>query len=176
MNREEGIDIMNISLESFRGIRVLVAGDVMLDRYVHGEATRISPEAPVPVLSVREKTDVPGGAANVAANLSGLGCSVVLFGIAGKDEQAHILGSMLEGMGVENRLVYDGSRLTTTKTRIVSGIQQIVRCDEESSFPLGVEKEENVFLSLESRIPEADAVVLSDYGKGLFEEFCQACH
>ena len=168
MNREEGIDIMNISLESFRGIRVLVAGDVMLDRYVHGEATRISPEAPVPVLSVREKTDVPGGAANVAANLSGLGCSVVLFGIAGKDEQAHILGSMLEGMGVGNRLVYDGSRLTTTKTRIVSGIQQIVRCDEESSFPLGVEKEENVFLSLESRIPEADAVVLSDYGKGLF--------
>ncbi len=74
---------MNISLESFRGIRVLVAGDVMLDRYVHGEVTRISPEAPVPVLSVRERTDVPGGAANVAANLSGLG-SVALFGIAGK--------------------------------------------------------------------------------------------
>ena len=67
---------MNISLESFRGIRVLVAGDVMLDRYVHGEVARISPEAPVPVLSVRERADIPGGAANVAANLAGLGCSV----------------------------------------------------------------------------------------------------
>jgi len=162
------IDIMNISLESFRGIRILVVGDVMLDRYVHGDVARISPEAPVPVLSVRERADVPGGAANVAANLSGLGCSVALFGITGKDEQAHILDSMLEEMGVENCLVRDGSRPTTTKTRIVAGIQQIVRCDEESSFPAGPEIEDSLFLSLGSRIPEADAVVLSDYGKGFF--------
>ena len=159
---------MNISLESFRGIRILVVGDVMLDRYVHGDVARISPEAPVPVLSVRERADVPGGAANVAANLSGLGCSVALFGITGKDEQAHILDSMLEEMGVENCLVRDGSRPTTTKTRIVAGIQQIVRCDEESSFPAGPEIEDSLFLSLGSRIPEADAVVLSDYGKGFF--------
>jgi len=161
---------MNISLDIFKGIRVLVVGDVMLDRYVRGEVSRISPEAPVPVLSVTERTDVPGGAANVAANLRGLGCSVALWGITGSDEQAGILCSLLEELRIENCLVCDRNRSTTLKTRLVAGSQQIVRYDEESSEPVSRELEDRLFLSLENRVPEADAVILSDYGKGLFSK------
>jgi rfaE bifunctional protein kinase chain/domain len=152
----------NISLDTFKGIRILVAGDVMLDRYVRGEVSRISPEAPVPVLSVTERTDVPGGAANVAANLRGLGCSVALWGITGSDGQAGILGSLLEELRVENFLVCDRNRTTTSKTRLVADSQQIVRYDEESNEPVSSELEDRLFLSLESRISGADAVVLSD--------------
>ena len=158
----------NISLDTFKGIRVLVVGDAMLDRYVRGEVSRISPEAPVPVLSVTERTDVPGGAANVAANLRGLGCSVALWGITGSDGQAGILGSLLEELRVENFLVCDRNRPTTSKTRLVADSQQIVRYDEESNEPVSSELEDRLFLSLESCISGADAVVLSDYGKGLF--------
>ena len=94
----------NISLDTFKGIRVLVVGDAMLDRYVRGEVSRISPEAPVPVLSVTERTDVPGGGANVAANLRGPGCSDTLWGITGRDGQAGILGYLLAELPVESFL------------------------------------------------------------------------
>lgn len=159
---------MNISLNTFKGIRILVVGDVMLDRYICGDVYRISPEAPVPVLSVAEKTAVLGGAANVAANLAGLGCSVALWGVTGKDDHADVISSLIGKMEIENFLQADGSRPTTSKTRVVSQGRQIVRLDEELVKPVNPELEDAIFQTLEGHIAKADAVILSDYGKGVF--------
>ncbi len=158
---------MDISLNTFKGIRILVIGDVMLDCYICGDVSRISPEAPVPVLSVTEKTTSLGGAANVAANLAGLGCSVALWGVTGKDGNADAVSSLLGRTGVESFLRTEGSRPTTTKTRVVSLGRQIVRFDEETAKPVDPELEDELFQTLEGHVAGADAVILSDYGKGV---------
>ncbi len=160
---------MNISLNTFKGIRILVVGDVMLDRYVCGDVTRISPEAPVPVLSVLERRAVLGGAANVAANLAGLGCSAALWGVTGKDTRADEISYLLNRSGVDSFLQKDEDRPTTSKTRVVSRGQQIVRFDEELSTPLNFDTEDKIFQSLKPHIAKAHAIILSDYNKGVFQ-------
>jgi D-beta-D-heptose 7-phosphate kinase/D-beta-D-heptose 1-phosphate adenosyltransferase len=156
-------------------VRVLVAGDCMLDAYMNGVATRISPEAPVPVVEVAERRYVAGGAANVAANARGLGAKVTLAGVTGVDESGARLRAALEQMGVDmEALVEDDTRVTTMKTRVTSGGQQIVRFDEESRLPLSARIAAQLLRKCERAIDEADAIVISDYAKGVTREaFCR---
>jgi len=154
-------------LRCFPGRRVLVAGDVILDRYWWGDASRLSPEAPVPVVRKQRATAHPGGAANTAANLTALGAAVELFGVTGADPEAAELKSVLRECGVGSITLFaDPSRPTTTKTRVIATHQQIVRVDVEDTAPLTAEIANALLAALLSRLPVADALVVSDYAKG----------
>ena len=156
-------------------VGVLVAGDCMLDAYVSGTATRISPEAPVPVVEVARRRFAVGGAANVAANARGMGAVVKLAGVTGVDESAAVLRAELKKMEIGiDALVEDDSRVTTTKTRVTAGGQQIVRFDEESRLPLSARFASQFLRKCETVLDEADAIVISDYAKGVASEsFCR---
>ena len=150
-------------LDNAPSARILVAGDVMLDAYVSGTASRISPEAPVPVVSVSRRLYLPGGAANVAANILALGARVSLAGATGVDESAIRLRRELERTGADlYALVEDATRLTTTKTRITAHGQQIVRFDEEDDAPLSHSTESLLRARCEDVLPRVDACVVSD--------------
>ncbi|HEY7707476.1 MAG TPA: D-glycero-beta-D-manno-heptose-7-phosphate kinase [Gaiellaceae bacterium] len=157
-------------LERFPGTSVLVVGDVMLDEYVWGEVRRVSPEAPVPVVDVRTRTYVPGGAANVAAGVVALGGKAWLAGVVGDDDAARLLGEALAETGVEAGLTVDPSRPTTTKTRIVAQSQQVVRTDSEDRSPVAGDIADRIVDSIAGRLGEVDAVVLSDYAKGVVSQ------
>jgi rfaE bifunctional protein kinase chain/domain len=156
-------------------IRVLVAGDCMLDTYVIGAATRISPEAPVPVVEVRERRFMVGGAANVAANARGLGAIVTLAGVTGTDSDGTRLRSELQQLGIATEaLLEDDTRVTSVKTRVTAGGQQIVRFDEETRDPLSARMAAQLLRSCERVLDAADAIVISDYAKGVAAEaFCR---
>ncbi len=155
--------------------KVLVIGDVMLDRYVWGDVRRISPEAPVQVVRVLDRSEVLGGAGNVAANLAGLGCPVFLVGIKGADRAGELLGELLEKSGIKSGLVADSLRPTITKTRIMARGQQLLRLDEEEIAIPDNEVIDLLWGMIEKIMPGCGAVVLSDYGKGLLisESFVQ---
>jgi len=156
-------------------IRVLVAGDCMLDAYISGAATRISPEAPVPVVEVEERRFVVGGAANVAANARGLGARVTVAGVTGADAAGIRLRAELEQLGIATEaLVEDDARVTTVKTRVTAAGQQIVRFDEETRMPLSARMVAQLLRSCEGALEQAAAIVISDYAKGVAEEaFCR---
>lgn len=149
--------------------RVMVIGDVMLDRYVHGSASRLSPEAPVPVLRWMRDQRVPGGAANVAANIASLGGAVGLVGIVGADEGATQLASLLEGYGdhFETDFVVHRERPTTLKTRFVTNGQQLLRLDMEDARDIDADSEADLLDRVGRNIERCDVVVLSDYRKGV---------
>lgn len=155
------------SLRKLTEVRVLVVGDIILDRYIWGEVERISPEAPIPVLRTRERTFSLGGAANVAANLSGLGCRVMLAGIQGDDVSGETLASKLREIEIESLIVKDASRPTTIKTRMMANRQQLLRLDEEEKAPLNTRISAKLVDMVRAGIQECDAVILSDYGKGV---------
>lgn len=146
--------------------RVLVVGDVMMDTYLIGDAMRISPEAPVPVVRVEEIRHRLGGAGNVARNIAALKGQAVLVGFAGDDEDGRRLKTMLNEAGVEPRLVY-GKRPTTVKSRVMARNQQMIRLDRESLSPAAPEEYAALLGMLEPLLPDFDVVVVSDYGKGL---------
>jgi rfaE bifunctional protein kinase chain/domain len=155
-------------LTAFSGKRILIVGDVMLDEYVWGEARRISPEAPVPVVEIHTRTVMPGGAANTASNVASLGGRALLSGVVGRDQQAETLRAALARDGVDAKeLIVEEERPTTTKMRIVAHNQQIVRVDSEWRAPLRTELEDILLQWVEGRITETDACVLSDYDKGV---------
>lgn len=158
-------------LERGRGERFAVLGDFMLDRYLVGEASRISPEAPVPVVRFREETVRLGGAGNVARNLKALGAAVVSFGVVGDDsDRDQILRCLeAEGMGAEG-LVTDSSRVTTTKTRILAEHHPVVRWDREEDAPVSEPVAAELLRRCERLLPEVSAFVLSDYDKGVMTE------
>jgi len=160
----------------FHRPRVLVVGDLMLDRYLWGAVERISPEAPVPVVRLDHQTSVVGGAANVAANLSALGCKVSAAGILGTDEDGHQLLELLHAAGIETTAVLSTpDRPTTCKTRILGGRQQMLRFDVEKSGEPGSELKDLLLSRIEMLISGCSAIVLSDYGKGLLSDaVCQA--
>ena len=155
-------------LTRFHGARVVVLGDVMLDRYVYGSVERISPEAPIPVIDVQRIVDTPGGAANVARSAAALGAQVILLGVVGDDAGAEDLRLQLaDSPTVEMRLVTDASRPTSVKTRYVAEGQQVMRADRESRSTLCAAIERLVLERFSASLADADVVVLSDYAKGV---------
>jgi len=144
--------------------RVLVVGDVMLDRYWFGDVSRISPEAPVPVVKVERSEERPGGAANVARNAAALAAHTVLLSVVGQDEPAQALGRLLESEGVVASLQTDPDLATTVKLRVIGRQQQLLRIDFET-WP-NHESLQATLAEFRSRLPNVDVVVLSDYGKG----------
>jgi D-beta-D-heptose 7-phosphate kinase/D-beta-D-heptose 1-phosphate adenosyltransferase len=155
-------------LRRFPGSRVLVLGDVMLDEYVWGTVSRISPEAPVPVVAVRAETLKIGGAGNVAANIASLDGHAEIVGVVGTDPAAERLTQELTRAGVKaDGLVADGTRPTTIKSRVVAGSQHVVRFDRESDAPLSPAVRQRVLAQVRARLPQADVLLISDYAKGV---------
>jgi D-beta-D-heptose 7-phosphate kinase/D-beta-D-heptose 1-phosphate adenosyltransferase len=159
-------------LDELHSGRVAVIGDLMVDRYINGSVSRISPEAPVPVLLHGNVRIVAGGAANVAANVAGLGADVTLVGYVGADVEAGELRSALAAHPRVDlgRLVVDATRPTVTKTRVMSGRQQIVRIDAENPAAPGAEAEAALIAVGRQAIAQADVVVFSDYAKGVLSD------
>ena len=153
-----------LQLPSLKNLHVVVAGDLMLDRYWHGNAGRISPEAPVPVVAVDSVEDRPGGAANVAFNLASLGAQCILLGCVGRDAEGTALRRILEAAGVICDFVEVDSWATIQKVRVVSRQQQLLRSDFE--VPLPAAAAAALAAKLPSHLPKAAALVLSDYDKG----------
>lgn len=148
--------------------RVLILGDVMIDEYLLGSVERISPEAPVPVVEVSSARTLLGGAANVAANIRALGDEPILVGVAGQDDAAEKLGGLLESRGISrSHIVTDPSRPTTIKTRLIAHSQQVVRFDQERRTPLDEPTEKFILERINSQIDTINAVIISDYGKGV---------
>ena len=155
-------------LQRFSRCHVLILGDVMLDEYMWGTVSRISPEAPVPVVAVRSETVKVGGAGNVATNVAALGGRVSLIGLVGNDAAAERLGHELELAGVKSDgLIVDASRPTTIKSRVVAGSQHVVRFDRESDAPASRAVRRRVVAAVQERLPKADVLLISDYAKGL---------
>jgi rfaE bifunctional protein kinase chain/domain len=147
--------------------RVLVLGDVMLDAFIWGRVARISPEAPVPVVEVTGQSFHLGGAGNVAANVRSLGGHAVLAGTIGRDHAGRHIEEVLAEQGIEPRLVFtDVGRPTTVKTRIVAHGQQVVRTDREDAGDIAESAERALLEALRAELPEAAALVISDYQKG----------
>ncbi|WP_114416778.1 bifunctional D-glycero-beta-D-manno-heptose-7-phosphate kinase/D-glycero-beta-D-manno-heptose 1-phosphate adenylyltransferase HldE [Marinospirillum perlucidum] len=157
---------MKINLAAFEQARLLVAGDIMLDRYWQGGTSRISPEAPVPVVRVQDQDDRPGGAANVALNLASLGAQAQLTGIVGQDENARLLGERLQQSGVETCFHASERHPTITKLRVMSRNQQLLRLDFEEKL----ESEPGFTQAFSQALPEQDLIILSDYAKGTLQE------
>jgi rfaE bifunctional protein kinase chain/domain len=158
-------------LSALAGATVLSVGDVMLDEYLWGDVQRISPEAPVPVVEIRGRTHVAGGAANVAAGVVALGGQAYLAGLIGDDPAAAALRETLTSAGVStDDLVVDGARPTTCKTRVIAHAQQIVRTDVEDRSPLSATSEADLIARARVRVAEVDAIVVSDYRKGVITE------
>ena len=155
-------------LQSFKEKRVLIVGDLMVDEYVFGHVERISPEAPVPVVEAKG-TDVKlGGAANVANNLLSLGCKVSILGVVGNDRKGRLLIEMLENLGADvSWVLEDNERPTTVKTRIIAGSQQLLRVDWENRETVSGRILEKMLLTFEKNYVDFDAVIISDYGKGV---------
>lgn len=154
-------------LKRFPGQRIVVLGDVILDSYWWGQASRLSPEAPVPVVRRQRTTLQPGGAGNTAANLAALGARVTLFGVTGTDSHASDLRGALSAAGVDTgRLTADAARPTTTKTRVIAAHQQVVRVDLEETAPIAEDLAATVLAGFKQEIDTASAIVISDYAKG----------
>ncbi|MEB0261507.1 MULTISPECIES: D-glycero-beta-D-manno-heptose-7-phosphate kinase [unclassified Mucilaginibacter] len=150
---------------------ILVIGDLMIDHYIIGDATRLSPEAPVPIVNVKKEFTTPGGAANVAQNLLSLGAKISLAGITGDDADAVRLTDILveEGINIDG-IFKDTTRPTTVKTRIMAGSHQLVRVDREVTNPLTEALQAEFIEQIKAGIAQADIVIFSDYNKGLFSE------
>ncbi len=165
------IERFDAIVTSFPSKRFLVVGDVMLDRYVHGTVSRISPEAPVPVVRVGREESRLGGAANVAKNLASLGAQVYLCGVIGEDADEQMLTAKLKAQEIDSTfLLTVPGRPTTRKVRIIAHRQQVVRVDYESDLPLPGEVGEELARRVAEAIPAMDGVILSDYGKGIVSE------
>jgi len=152
------------ALPDTRKARVLVVGDVMLDRYWFGDVSRISPEAPVPVVKIERSEERPGGAANVARNAASLGAGAALLSVVGKDEPAQALARLLADCKVDASLTPDETVSTTIKLRVIGRQQQLLRIDFEN-WPTN-ESLRAKLADFEARLPNCDVVILSDYGKG----------
>jgi D-beta-D-heptose 7-phosphate kinase / D-beta-D-heptose 1-phosphate adenosyltransferase len=155
-------------------VRVVVVGDIMLDRYIWGEVERVSPEAPVPVVRASHRSEQPGGAANVAMNIVGLGAQATLLGFRGDDAEGIALEACLSRSGVVSAMMPISTHPTSCKLRILGGRQQMLRLDTEQTDGYPAEAHAGLLRGFESALESADAVVLSDYAKGVLSEgFCR---
>ena len=158
--------VLGLLESGFSKVKVLVVGDLMLDRYILGEVDRISPEAPVPVLRHAQRYERPGGAANVAMNLAGLGCRAFLAGFWGADGERDELAKLLESAGVDTAGVVTSSLPTISKTRIVARTQQMLRLDIESREAFPAEETQRLEARAVELVKKVHAIILSDYAKG----------
>lgn len=160
-------------MNSFKRMRIAVVGDLMLDRYVWGMASRISPEAPVPVVRLNKETRRLGGAANVAANITGMGGRAAVFGTIGQDDYGALLIDELKSAGIDTGgvIATGPDRQTTVKTRVIAGGQQIVRVDRETTSPLPVDVRQTMIDTIMTGLQtgQFDAVIMEDYAKGLLD-------
>ena len=158
-------------IENFKNQNILVVGDLMLDEYLWGEVNRISQEAPVPILDIKNITYVPGGAANTASNLSALKGKVFLVGVIGPEDKGRLLKEILEERGVDTQGVFvDENRKTTVKTRAIAKNQQMIRLDSEDRSPIELMYEQKIFNFVKEKIKEVKAIIISDYIKGVDTE------
>lgn len=178
MPKNAGIDISRLKklIPKLRGQRMGVLGDLMLDRYLWGTATRLSPEAAVPVVDFVQEQECLGGAGNVAVNLAALGAKVETFGVVGatkseEDEAGQALRACLAAAGITDcGVIADSGRVTTLKTRIIARHQQIVRVDRERRDVLSAETEDKVFRKFADAVGNLDGLVVSDYDKGVITD------
>jgi len=165
--KERLLEIKN----NFRKYNVAIIGDMMLDGYLWGEVNRISPEAPVPIVEIDNEFFRFGGAANVALNIAKLGANAIPFGLLGNDENANIFKKLISNENISSEfLLQDTLRPTTTKTRVISSGQQIVRIDKESKKQISDKLEMTLFNSLNANINNIDAIILEDYNKGVLSK------
>lgn len=162
--------LKNFVAENISKCKILVVGDAMLDKYYFGEVTRISPEAPVPINRVLEVKETLGGAANVAHNLSLLGCQTSLAARIGNENHGETFIKKLSARGIDFSLTVKTSQPTTTKIRIISGHQQMMRLDFEDTAELSGNDAENFLTNIFLQLENFDAVIISDYGKGICTE------
>ncbi len=157
------------ALTQFSSKTVLVVGDLMLDAYIWGDAMRISPEAPVPVVKVKSQEFMPGGAANVTRNLRGLDANVIAGGIVGEDPEGEQLVTLLHEVGIHSdSIIRTEERPTSVKTRIIARNQHVVRYDREYIATVSEEIQSRLFGKIEDQIESLDGLIIEDYGKGLF--------
>ncbi|CAN0575668.1 unnamed protein product, partial [Laminaria digitata] len=148
--------------------KVVCVGDVMLDRFVYGDVTRVSPEAPIPVCRVTNETAMLGGAGNVVRNLVSVGTSVAFIGVTGDDDIARDVDVLLRDLaGVTPTLIAEKDRPTTSKVRYVAGGQQLLRADREITTPIADDTADAVFAAAENALADAGVLIVSDYGKGV---------
>ena len=160
-----------MSLENFKNARLMVVGDVMLDRYWWGSVSRISPEAPVPIVKLERETHKPGGAANVAANAVALGAKVALVGMVGQDRDAEALENALDTFELDHKLlVPSASRRTIVKTRIVAHGQHVARLDSEDVSDVDDSEADALLSEIRVLAGDHDLIIISDYGKGLISD------
>ncbi len=150
--------------------KVLVIGDIMLDAYYEGDATRISPEAPVPVVKIERKRNILGGAGNVARNINALGGKCAIISVVGEDYTATILENLLQQEKIETYLIPDKTRPSTVKSRVFARNQQIIRYDEEIDLPINNTIKQNLLENISYCLKNYPVIVLSDYGKGLLHQ------
>jgi D-beta-D-heptose 7-phosphate kinase/D-beta-D-heptose 1-phosphate adenosyltransferase len=164
-------DSLGSIVAGFSGKRVLAIGDLMLDEFIWGKVSRISPEAPVPIVNVTGESYYPGGAANVARNLRELTPSTAVIGLAGTDAAGSRLMELLRRCGIDTRgVLQDSGVRTTVKTRIIARSQQVVRVDREERANLSPAQEEHVLAEVDRATNEVDAIVVADYGKGFLTQ------
>src|SRR3989338_667013 len=155
-------------IEKFKGKKIIVIGDVMLDKYIWGEVLRISPEAPVQIVEVTEESYSPGGAANVASNIAAFGVNAIMVGIVGNDTTKDELIAELRKRCIDvSGLIIDESKRTIRKVRVFGKSQQLFRFDYEKKGRISMETESKILDFVESKINDADAVIVSDYAKGI---------
>jgi D-beta-D-heptose 7-phosphate kinase/D-beta-D-heptose 1-phosphate adenosyltransferase len=165
------LTLLNALLARIPGRRVVCVGDLMVDRFIYGEVTRVSPEAPIPVLSQSREMQMLGAAGNVARNVAALGGAAEIVSVVGEDREGEEAQALLDGeAGVRGRLTVDPGRPTTLKTRFVSAGQQLLRMDREVARPIGGAAEERLIASIAAAAAGCDAILLSDYGKGVVTE------
>jgi len=159
----------SLAIEKFNTSRILCVGDVMLDRFIRGTISRISPEAPVPVILTKEETSVLGGAGNVVRNLEALGSSVTFISVVGNDEEGRTVQNLLKTFPkVQAHFIVDKDRTTTTKTRFVASSQQVLRTDREETTLLSTDQATELISLVKKHLPNHDLIILSDYAKGIF--------
>ena len=161
-------EISNLFKE-FKKLHILVIGDLILDKYIWGEVSRISPEAPVPVIRVKNKENRLGGASNVAANLISLGAETTLAGIVGNDQDGNIFSELLDEKGIHQIIVRTAERNTIVKSRVLAQNQQLMRIDEEETGQIDRDTQEDIVNRIEKNITKFDGIIISDYMKGLLD-------
>jgi len=157
--------------DKFSGLKALIVGDVMIDSYIWGKVERISPEAPVPVISITNKEIRLGGAANVAKNIAALGATPILCSVVGNDHDGKSLIDLMNTRGMDTRgMVGSDARITTVKERMLSSSQQLLRVDRETTKPLDKQDAANLLSKIEQLIQEVDVIIFEDYDKGVLNK------